>query len=144
VATDDAETISIPQEVLDLFDGRLRIGYVSTARPDGNLSVVPVGVMLQDSKIRISSRTKTNKVRNLKANPHIAVCVTDPEDPRRYAMITGAAELADDVDRVFVDWLARTHMGHDEYPYEGRDVPRTVITIRPERFTMPVVHGSAR
>jgi len=67
--------------------------------------------------------------------------VTDPDDPTRYAMIRGTAELADDGGREFIDWLARTHMGCDAYPYESRDVARTVITIRPEKFVMPKVHG---
>jgi PPOX class probable F420-dependent enzyme len=138
----DATDLPIPDEVLELFDGRLRIGYLSTVRPDGGLSVVPVGVMVHEGKVRISTRSEGKKVRNLRENPQVAICVTDPADPRHYAMIRGRAELADDVDRQFVDWLARTHMGHDEYPYEPRDVARTVITIRPERFVMPVVHGS--
>ncbi len=142
--TDPADGLPIPEEVLELFDGHLRIGYVSTVRPDGSLSVVPVGVMIRDGKVRISSRSAAKKVRNLQSNPNIAVCVTHPDDQRHYAMIRGTAELADDTDREFVDWMAKTHMGHDEYPYEPRDVTRTVITIRPEAFTMPVVHGSLK
>ena len=142
--TETDSGLPIPNEVLELFDGRLRIGYVSTVRPDGNLSVVPVGVMIHDGKLRISSRSDTKKIRNLRHNSHIGVCVTDPSDARRYVMISGTAEIADDTDRAFVDWMARTHMGQDEYPYEPRDVARKVITIRPERFVMPKVHGSDR
>jgi hypothetical protein len=69
--------------------------------------------------------------------------VTHPEDPTRYVTIRGTADLTDDTDRAFVTWMARTHMGVDEYPYEPRDVARTVITIQPERFSMPEVHGSS-
>ncbi|HXY26954.1 MAG TPA: pyridoxamine 5'-phosphate oxidase family protein, partial [Acidimicrobiales bacterium] len=85
---------------------------------------------------------RRQKVRNLERDPRIAVCVPDPDDGRRYVEIRGTAELADDTDRSFVDWMARTYMGRDEYPYEPRDVPRTVITVRPERVSMPKVHGS--
>ena len=144
MATNAKETLPIPEEVVDLFNGQLRVGFMSTIRPDGHAAIVPIGVMIHDGVLRISSRTDTAKVRNLRGNPNISVCVTDPEDPTRYVTIRGKAGLADDIDRSFVDWMARTHMGRDEYPYEPRLVARTVITIRPVRFVMPKVHGSNR
>jgi PPOX class probable F420-dependent enzyme len=134
--TDRDEGLPIPEQVLQLFGGSLRIGYMSSVRPDGCPAVVPVGIMIHDGKLRISSATATRKIRNLQRNPNISVCVTDPDDFGRYLTIGGTAELDDDTDRAFVDWLARTHMGRDEYPYEPRTVARTVITIRPERFVM--------
>jgi PPOX class probable F420-dependent enzyme len=144
VTTASESMLPIPLEVLDLFDGHLRVGFMSTVRPDGHVSVVPVGVMIHEGRLRISSRSDTKKIRNLERDPHICICVTDPDDPRHYVAVRGTAELTADTDRAFVDWLARTHMGQDEYPYESREVARTVITIRPERFVMPTVHGSRR
>ncbi len=142
--TRDSESsgLPIPDPVVKLFDGHLRIGYMSTVRPDGHPSVVPVGVMIHEGKLRISSPSATRKIENLRRNPHISVCVTDPADTRRYVTVRGTAELTDDADRSFINWLARTHMGHDEYPYEPRSVARTIITIRPVRFVTPKVHGS--
>jgi len=135
------EAPPIPEAVVELFDGKLRVGFMSTIRPDGHAAIVPIGVMIHDGLLRISSRTDTAKVRNLLRNPNISVCVTDPEDPTRYVTIRGKAELADDIDRAFVNWMARTHMGVDEYPYEPADIARVVITVHPERFSMPKVHG---
>lgn len=140
MSDDECKALPIPEEVLRLFDGGLRIGYVATTRSDGHLSVVPVGVMIHDGMVRISSPSDTFKIRNLRHDPHIAVCIPDPEDPRRYLMIRGTAELADDTDREFLNWLARTHMGLDEYPLETPEVPRMVITIVPERFVLAGVH----
>ena len=133
----------IPAEVLTLFGDALRIGYMSTIRADGDVAIVPIGIMLHDGKLRISSPTRTRKVANLRRDPRITVCIPDPDDFRRYVTIRGVADLTDDVDREFINWLARTHMGHDEYPYEPPRVARTVITVRPNRFTMPAVQGSA-
>ncbi len=127
---------SIPERVLELFDQEIRIGYMSTIRPDGHLAVVPVGVMIHDGRIRISSPTDTHKIHNLMQDPHIAVCVPFPGNLGRYLMIRGTAELTDDGDRAFINWLARTHMGQDEYRHEPQNTPRTIITIRPERFVM--------
>jgi PPOX class probable F420-dependent enzyme len=137
-------SVPIPEQVREFMDGSLRIGYMATTRPDGHLSVVPVGVMIHEDELRISSPSATKKIRNLRSNPRISVCVTDPKDPRHYVTIRGTAEITDDTDRAFVDWMARTHMGRDEYPYEPRRVRRVIITIRSDRFVMPKVHGSDR
>lgn len=114
---------------------------MSTLRPDGNLSIVPVGVVVDGEHLRISSQSNSQKIRNLEGDRRIAVCVPHPQDPGRYVEIRGTVELARDTNRAFIDWLARTYMGHSEYPYEPRDVERTTITIRPDRFSMPKVHG---
>ncbi len=137
-----AEGLKVPHDVLALFDGQVRLGHMSTLRPDGHMSVVPVGVLIHDGKLKISSPTRTRKIRNLRHDPHIAVCIMDPANPQRYVMIRGTALLADDTDRSFVNLVSRISLGVDEYPYESRNVARTVITIRPERFVMPKVHGS--
>jgi PPOX class probable F420-dependent enzyme len=133
---------AIPEEALALFDGKLRMGYVATARPDGHLSVVPVAVVVRDGLVRISSPAPTRKIGNLGQNPHIAVCVPDPADGRRYLMIRGTAEVTEDTDREFLDWMVRTHMGLAEFPRETPEVARMVITIRPERFVIGGTFGN--
>jgi len=126
----------IPDDVRALFDGKMLLGYVATARPDHHLSVVPVGVVIHDGQIRISSPANTFKVRNLEGDPHIAVCVPQPEDPRRYLMIRGTAEVREDSERKFLNWIARTHMGLEEHPANASNESRVVITIHPARFIM--------
>jgi PPOX class probable F420-dependent enzyme len=126
----------IPDEALALFAGKLRMGYVATARPDGHLAVVPVGVVIHDGFVRISSPAPTRKVGNLARDPHIAVCVPDPEDGRRYLMVRGLAEVTEDADRGFLDWMAREHMGLSEFPRETPAIPRVVITVKAARFVI--------
>jgi PPOX class probable F420-dependent enzyme len=131
----------IPEEALALFGGKLRMGYVATARADGHLAVVPVGVVIHDGLVKISSPAPTRKIGNLKHNPHIAVCVPDPADGRRYLMVRGLAEVAEDADRAFLDWLARTHMGMDRFPREEPELPRVVITIANPRYVLGGTFG---
>jgi PPOX class probable F420-dependent enzyme len=120
----------------------MRIGYIATVRPDGRLSVVPVGVVREDDVLKISTPTSTYKVRNLRLDPRITVCVPDPERPTEYVEIRGVAELADDTDRTFIDGIARQYMNLDEYPHEPRSQARTTITVHPEQVSMPRVQGS--
>jgi general stress protein 26 len=97
--------------------------------------------MIHEGLVRISSPAATRKVANLERNPHIAVCVPDPADGRRYLMVRGTAEVTEDADRAFLDWMARAHMGLAEFPRETPEVPRVVITIRAERFVMGGAHA---
>ena len=130
--------MTIPADVVRFFAGKLRMGYLASRRPDGHLAVVPLGVMLHEGRVRISSPADTFKLRNIRHDPHVAVCVPDPADGRRYLMIRGLAEVADDTDLSFLDWLAREHMGLEAFP--ETKVARCVITIVPECFTFGGTH----
>lgn len=120
----------------------LRVGYMSTIRPDGRLSVVPVGVVRDGDTLRISSPAHTYKIRNLERDPRITVCVVHPQDGRRYVEVRGRAEVLDDVDRKFIDWIAREYMGAATYPHEPVTVERKIVVVHPERVSMPRVHGA--
>ncbi len=130
--------MTIPPDVTAFFAGKLRIGYLASRRPDGHLAVVPLGVMIHEGKVRISSPSETFKLRNIRHDPHVAICVPDPADGRRYLMIRGTAEVAQDENLVFLDWLAREHMGLDAFP-ETRTA-RSVITVLSERFSFGGTH----
>jgi PPOX class probable F420-dependent enzyme len=139
VSTDS--DLPLPDQARELLTG-LRIGYMSTMRPDGHMSVVPVGVVREGDVLKISTLSNRQKVRNLESDPRITVCVPDPENARHYVEIRGVAELADDVDRAFIDSFAREYMGVDKYPYDPPGATRTTITVRAKRVSMPEVHGS--
>ena len=130
--------MTIPEDVVRFFDGKLRMGYLASRRPDSHLAVVPLGVTIHEGKVRISSPSDTFKLRNLRHDPHVAVCIPDPADPRRYLMIRGTAEVADDDGLAFLNWLAREHMGLDAFPDTG--IARSVITVLPERFMFGGTH----
>src|SRR5207244_1928125 len=70
------------------------------------------------SHVRFSTTKGRRKYRNLRADPRIAISVTDPENPWRYLEIRGRAELSDDGDRSFINQIARKYMGQDEYPFD--------------------------
>lgn len=133
--------LPIPERARELLSG-LQIGYISTMRPDGRMSVVPVGIVREGDVLKISTLSDRQKVRNLEHDPRITVCVSDPANARHYVEIRGVAELADDIDRTYIDAFAREYMGVDKYPYDPPGAARTTITVRAERVSMPKVHGS--
>ena len=131
----------VPQEVAEFFDGRMLLCYMATVRPDGELSNVAMGIVIHDGKIRISTPADSLKVRNLRHDPHLAVCVPYPEDARRYLLIRGTAEIAEDSGRAFIRWIANTHMGKEDHPHEPAGTGRVIITLVPEKFMFGAAQG---
>ena len=132
----------IPDEVTAFFAGRMLLCYVATLRPDGGLANVPMGVVIHDGAIRISTHADSLKVRNLRRHPQIAVCVPCPADARRYLLIRGTAEIADDTGREFIGWIARTHMGREDHPHDPPGTSRVAITVIPQRFIFSGAQGT--
>ena len=137
---DHTGDIPIPEPARELLTG-MRVGYVSTSRRDGHLGVVPVGVVRDGDVLRFSSQAATEKVRSLRADPRVTLCVPDPADATRYVEVRGVAEVEDDDGREFINWVAREFMGADEYPHEPPTVRRVVVTVHPRHISMPRVHG---
>ena len=135
--------LPIPTDVAEFFGDRMLVCYMATVRPDGALANVAMGVVIHEGRIRISTPAETLKVRNLRQNPQVALCVPYPEDARRFLMIRGTVEIAEDTDRQFVRWITRTHMGRDEHPFDPPRTPRVVITLVPERFIFSGAQGTA-
>lgn len=139
----ETSSVPIPERARDIFTvSNMAIGYMSTNRPDGRMSVVPVGVVLDGDVVKISSLKDRKKIRNLELDPRITVCVAHAQDPTHYIEIRGTAELADDVDHAFINWIAKTYMGFDEYPYDPPGSERAIITVRAEYVSVPKVHGA--
>jgi len=133
---------SLPDEVVRFFGDRMLLCYMATARPDRDLAIVPMGVVLHEGLIRISTHADSLKVRNLRRDPHIAVCVPQPEDARRYLSIRGTADVAEDTDRQFIRWIARERMGTEEHPHDPEGTERVAITVRARRFLFSGAQGT--
>ena len=119
------------------------IGFMSTMRPDGRMSVIPVAVIFDGEVVRITSVKDRFKVRNLELDARISLCVPDPDDNLRYVEIRGTATVEDDAERTFVNAMAKEWMGVDEYPYDAPGDERVTITVHPEAVSVPSgVHGT--
>jgi PPOX class probable F420-dependent enzyme len=128
--TDDT-TASLPKDNRDLLDGP-NIAHLATARPDGGLQSNPVWFDWDGTHVRISQTTDRQKVRNLMENPHVALSITDPENPYRYLEVRGVVEKIDrDADNTFIDDLSERYMGKRPYPMHHPGDERVIVHIRP-------------
>jgi len=133
--------LSIPAPVVELL-GRPQLGFLSTVRPDGGLSVVPVAPMFDGEAVWVSSLRRSRKVRNLASDPRASICVVDRDNPMRYALFRGQAEVLPDPDRLKVNEMARLYMNVEEYPYDRPGDERVVIRINAAAVSSPRVHGT--
>jgi PPOX class probable F420-dependent enzyme len=126
----------IPESHRDIL-ARHANSYVATVRPDGLLSVHAVSVLYDGSDtVRFSTKATRGKVRNLKADDRLSLCIPDPGNPMRYIELRGRATLAPDPDRAFIDRIAREFMGMDRYPYDNPGDQRVTVTLHIEQVAV--------
>ncbi len=74
---------------------REKIAWLTTVRPDGQPQSSPVWFLWRDGEIVVYSKPTTQKVRNIKENPQVAVHLRDIDEGSDVVSIEGIAELDD-------------------------------------------------
>lgn len=134
----------IPPDLEDILHKRC-YASVASLRPDGMISCNPVSIVWDGEMIRFSSLETQKKIRNLRADPRIALSILDPDNPIRYLEIRGTAEIHPDEDRSFVNQIAKKYVGVDEYPFDEPGAKRVVVTVHAQKvsaFAHPPVDSS--
>ena len=80
----------------------------------------PVWFDWDGTNLRFAQLTTTQKVRNLRRDPRIAVAIVDPANPARYLEIRGVARLEPDPESALTDRLAKKYLGLDRFPYDAQ------------------------
>lgn len=128
----------LPDTNQDLLNKPI-VAHLATARPDGSLQSNPVWFEWDGSHVKISQTKARQKMRNMRSDPHVALSVTDPENPYRYLEVRGVVDaVEDDADRAFIDHLSERYMGKRPYPVPpaGRRAGR-----REDQADGPLSHG---
>jgi PPOX class probable F420-dependent enzyme len=106
--------------------------HVASNGPDGFPHVTPVWVELDGDDILFNTSLGRTKIRNLAADPRVAVSLTDPDDPEisvafRGLVVSFTTEGADDHD----DRLNRKYMGADSIKIRPEGQVRVIVRIHP-------------
>ncbi len=120
----------VPAKFIDLLTDKVAFAELATVMPDGSPQVTPVWFEYKDGVIRINSALGRRKVRNLDANPKLAMAIVDPANPYRYLQIRGhvtrsTREGAD----AHIDALAKRYLGQDKYPFRQPGEARVIYEI---------------
>ena len=131
-----SDSLPIPVHLKQLLSGT-PIAFLTTMRPDGRMSTNPVAVLFDGTHVRVSATEDRRKIRNLRADDRITLCVVQPGNLNRYVEIRGRAVLTPDDDRSFIDSIAQRYMGVDRYPFDKKWQQRVTITVIAEAISSP-------
>lgn len=81
-------TVTIPDEVRDLLDGR-SVAHVATVLPTGGPHSVPVWILREGDRVCFFTQPGSRKARNLAADPRVAISIVDRENAYRTAQLRG-------------------------------------------------------
>lgn len=123
-----------PERYRDLLDSTA-LGHVATIGANGKPQVNPVWFIWDGEHLLLSVKPETAKYRNLRANPAVAMSISDPTHPDRYLEVRGevvAFALFDNLS--WVNQLARKYTGAD-YTRGIDGEHRYKVTIRIDSWT---------
>src|SRR3954454_20334622 len=121
----------LPEANRDLLEG-VYFAHLATLRPDGQLRSNPVWFAWDGTHIKISQTKARQKFRNLTGDPHIALSITDPDNPYRYLEVRGVVDKIEDApDYRFIDDLSERYMSQRPYPMHQPGDERVTVYIRP-------------
>lgn len=135
--------IRIPEQHHKLLDKSL-IGIITTVRHnDQRLSSHPVGFVLDEGVIRISSLKNRMKYKNILADSRVCFCVVSAKNVMEYIEVRGIATIKDDTDRSFARRQFVEGSGGKEPPadMDPPDAERIIISIHPEQVSSPTLYG---
>lgn len=110
--------------------------HLATLMPDGTPQVSPVWVDEKDGFVLINSAVGRVKDKNLHKDPHVALSITDPDNPYRMLAVRGrVVEFILEGADAHIDSMAKKYMGLDKYPLRQPGEQRVIYKIAPERVS---------
>ena len=119
---------------------------LATFRRDGRPQLSPVAAGIDDEgRIEISSRETAMKVKNLRRDPRISLCLLGPHWYAQWGQVEGTAEIVDQPEALdlLVDYYRRIsgeHPDWDEYRQAMIDEKRVLVRFVIDRAG-PTVEG---
>jgi len=126
-------TVDLNRDLREVLDGT-PIAHVATVLPDGAPHSVPVWIGTHEKYVVIMTGPGSQKARNLRRDPRIAVSLTPPESPLQPVTLRGRVVewLDGEQGWAVIDQIAHKYLGR---PY-GRGQERVVGLIEVDRQEM--------
>lgn len=118
-----------------------RHAIIATNRTDGPPQLTPVWYIFEDGKVYISAGVNTVKVRNLRRDPQVTVCIDGGHPDARYVILEGIVTIveAGEAAQEEMRWRIIRHYHEQEedarrYHEAIRDSPSVLLVLKPERI----------
>jgi PPOX class probable F420-dependent enzyme len=126
-------TTTIPASHLDLFEKKA-FAYLATHLHDHDILVNPVWCDYDGTYVLLNSARGRLKDRMMRRNPHVTLCIADPENPYRYLEIRGrVADITTEGAEAHIDRLAQKYLGQVTYPFRQTGEVRVLYRIEPKK-----------
>ena len=119
-----------------------RHAVLATNGRSGLPQLTPVWYLFEDGVLYVSAQVTTVKVRNLRRDPAVSVCIDGGRGDARYVVFGGRAELIEPGERQkALRWRIVRHYFDDEpaaarYYETVKDNVGAIIVLRPERVVL--------
>ncbi len=124
-----------PEAYNDLLQDATRaFAYLATVMPDGSPQVTPLWFNTDGQHILLNSAKGRTKDRNMRAEPRVALVITDPKDPYRFVQVRGrVVEITEQGALDHINALSVKYHGKPWTPTAGQI--RVIYRILPEKVT---------
>lgn len=125
---------AIPENFKDLVTTKLTFAHLGTVMKNGTPQVTPIWFSFDGENILLNSAKGRIKDRNMRARPHVALSILDPENPYRYLQIIGTiTDVTEQGGDAHIDALAKKYLGKDSYPWKQPNEVRVIYKVRPDK-----------
>jgi len=118
-----------------------RHAIVATNSGDGSLQLSPVWFIYEEGRLYISAGAGTVKVRNLRRDPRLSICIDAGHPDARYVLLRGAATILEphDLLQEAMRWRIILHYHETEaeaqaYYASVRDYNSVLLVVTPEKI----------
>ena len=123
---------TIPDNFKDLLTTKLTFAHLGTVMKDGTPQVTPVWFSYDGTHVLLNSAKGRVKDRNMRARPHVALSIIDPDNAYRYLQIIGKiTDITEQGADAHIDALAKKYMGQDTYPFRQPGEERVIYKVTP-------------
>jgi PPOX class probable F420-dependent enzyme len=130
------------EPITQLLKGK-NFAYLATLMNDGSPQVTPTWIDVEEDSGIISIPTVEGRIKhkNVSADPRVAICISDGNNPYNMVLIRGRViEKTKEGAVEHTDRLAKKYLGVDKYPFPTPIEKRMILKIKPERvFHQPPV-----
>jgi PPOX class probable F420-dependent enzyme len=127
----------LPDSVKRLIEEKT-YANLATLMPDGSPHVVITWVDHDGDTVLINTNEGSQKYKNAKRNPKIALDVIDTTNPFRAAFIRGRVkDVTFDGAEDHIDRMAMKYLGMNKYPRRMPGIRRVLIKIEPTHVIPP-------
>jgi len=127
--------VGLTENARKMLEGKNFV-YIATVNPSGMPQVTPTWVDTDGKFVLINTALGRAKERNIKKNPHVALAITDQNNPYDLIVIQGkvvdkvTGQAAED----HIDKMAKKYRGQDKYANRNPKEPRILLKIEPTKI----------